>query len=397
MLNNFYVRKITPEFSSKVMEKVGFDKCYISKAILKYDFNLIKVDNLTSPQANIIKQLALSIGADAAVHRDVITCKIDKSNIMIGCTSAQLMLISEKLKKQSFKLSELSDMLLYQLSNKPTPLKIRNKIFNWSEKTFIMGILNITPDSFSDGGKYFDEKSSKTQILKMLNAKVDIIDIGGESTKPYSSPVSADEQLSRILLVINQIRELDNQIPISIDTRSSIVAKEAINCGADMINDVSGFDFDEEMCSTAASLNVPVILMHSKGTPETMQDNPEYEENITDAVYMSLLAKVQYAASKGISKQNIIIDPGIGFGKTQEHNLELIKRAEEFKSIGVALLVGVSRKSVISNVLNVSPLQRDDATLALNSYLATKGVNILRVHNVESHTLAFKVLDNIIR
>lgn len=393
----FNIKKIRPENAFSVIKDIGFDSSYVHKAVNKYNFILLKIFDLTPPQSTIVKQIALSVGADAAVHREVITCKVEKSSLLLGCTLSQLDLIADKLRYQPFKLYVLADLLLQQKNIKLKPLIINDISFNWSEKTYIMGILNITPDSFSDGGSFLNKEDYEKQIIKMIESKVDIIDIGGETTKPFSKPVPADEQLKRIIPAINIIRSMDKKIAISVDTRDSKVAQSVIDAGADIINDVSGFDFDCNMVKVVAGNKVPVVIMHSLGSPETMQLNPEYNENIVDAVYNSLYQKLEFAMDNGIPQENIILDPGIGFGKTLEHNLELIQRVEEFISLGQPLLLGVSRKSVISNITNIPASERDDATLALNSYLASKGANILRVHNFNSNINAFKVLDKVIK
>ncbi|MEI8390200.1 MAG: dihydropteroate synthase [bacterium] len=397
MEKNYYIRKITPESAEKVIQEIGFDKSYLKQALSKYKFNLYKIQDLTCPQASIIKQLALSIGADAAIHREVLTCKIDKTDILISCTDSQLKLLFEKLKKQPFGLAKLAGNLSELLNKIPHPIKIRGKTFDWTQKTYIMGILNVTPDSFSDGGKFNTPEKAFEQAKYLIQSGADIIDIGGESTKPFSGEVHQDEELNRILPVLEKIREFDENIAISIDTRHSIVAKEAIKAGADIINDVSGFDWDLNMIDVASELQVPVVIMHSKPNPETMQINPTYEKNIIDAIYESLSNKVMKAVSSGIKPENIIIDPGIGFGKTLEHNIEIIKRVKEFKSLGCALLVGVSRKSMITNILKSSSSEEtEEANISLNAYMASQGANIIRVHDTGKHFKAFKVLDRIL-
>lgn len=396
MENNFYIRKILPEHAETVIQNIGFDKSYIKNALSKYKFNLFKIHNLTCPQATVIKQLSLSIGADAAIHRDVITCKIDKTDILIGCTDSQLKFLCEKLKKQPFKLAKLSEYLIQFLNKTPQELKIREKTFEWTKKTYIMGILNITPDSFSDGGNFNSPQKAFEQAKIMIKAGADIIDIGGESTRPFAKEVSPEEELKRVIPVIQKIRESNKNIIISIDTRNSLVALEAIKTGADIINDVSGLEWDVKMVKIVSELQVPVVIMHSQSNPETMQINPTYEKNIIDEIYENLSNKIKNAISYGIKLKNIIIDPGIGFGKTLEHNIEIIKRINEFKYLGCPLLVGVSRKSVISNLLNPSIEEREEANISVNSYLVSQGVNIIRVNNVEKHYKAFKVLDRIL-
>lgn len=396
MEKDFYIRKITPESAEEVIQDIGFDKAYIKQALSKYRFNLYKIHNLSCPQATIIKQLALSIGADAALHREVITCKVDKTDILLGCTDSQMKILCEKLKKQPFKLPAISENLIEISGITPKSLKIRETVFDWAKKTYIMGILNVTPDSFSDGGNFDTPEKAFEHAKYLIKLGSDIIDIGGESTKPFSKEVFPDEELKRVIPVIKKIREFDENIPMSIDTRHAVVAEEAIKAGADIVNDVSGLDWDEKMASVISKLQVPVVIMHSKSSPETMQVNPEYEKNIIDAVYESLSGKIQKAVEAGIKQENIIIDPGIGFGKTLEHNLEIIKRINEFTSLGCPLLVGVSRKSMISNIIDVPPEEREEAGIALNAFLASRGVNIIRVHDTEKHFKAFKVLDRVL-
>jgi len=397
MTEQYYIRKITESCVKQVIEDIGFDKGYISKAVSKYNYILLKIHNLSCPQASILKQLALSVGADAAVHREVITCKIDKTDILLGCTHAQLKILGEKLKYQPFKLNNLSILLLDQITKKPIPIKIRETIFDWDKKTYIMGILNITPDSFSDGGRFIDPDNAVKQAEKLIEDGADIIDIGGESTRPFSKAVAPDEELKRVIPVIKKIRELNTSIPISIDTRHAIVAKQAVENGADIINDVSGLKWDPEMGKVAVDLNVPVILMHSISNPEEMQINPEYSKNIIDAITKELYDITKNAVESGVKPENIIIDPGIGFGKTLEHNLEIIKRISEFESLGFPILVGVSRKSVIGNILNLPPEEREEANISLGTYLASNGANIIRIHDVKKHFRAFKVLDKVIK
>jgi dihydropteroate synthase len=397
MNNEFYVRKIAPESVENVIKDIGFDKSYINYALLKYKFDLVKIHNLSCPEANILKQLALSIGADAAVNREVITCNVAKSDVLLGCTHAQLRTLADKLKYQPFKLKKLAPLLIEQISDVLSPLTINNTIFDWSKKTYIMGILNTTPDSFSDGGKYLQTHAAVNHAVKMTETGADIIDIGGESTRPFAQEIKKEEELERVIPVIKKLREIDETIVISIDTRHAEVAKEAVINGANIVNDVSGFDYDTNMANTVAELQVPVVIMHSLSTPETMQINPTYPENIVDAIFKSLYKKIQTAINAGIKKENIIIDPGIGFGKTLEHNLEIIKRINEFTSLGCPILVGISRKSFISKILELPPEEREEANISLNSYLASNGVNIIRVHDIEKHNKALKILDKIIR
>jgi dihydropteroate synthase len=396
-MKNLYIRKINEKNAEQVIEDVGFDRAYIHKAVNKYNFLLLKIHNLSCPQASILKQLALSLGADAAVHREVITCGVDTTDILLGCTKAQLCILCEKLKFQPFKLKEVADSLLNQININPKPIKIRDQVFNWGSKTYLMGILNVTPDSFSDGGNYLKLSDAIKHTQKIILDGADIIDIGGESTRPFSKEIPPDEELNRVIPIIKEIRKFNTTIPISIDTRHSIVARQAIENGADIINDVSGLKWDSQMVTTAAELNVPVIAMHSPQSPESMQVNPEYSENVVDAIAKDIYDNCKRLIESGISEDNIIIDPGIGFGKTMNHNLEIIQRVSEFKSLGSPLLMGISRKSFIKNILDNTVDNIEDANLSLASYMAINGVDIIRVHDVKRHFNALTALYEIIK
>lgn len=261
-----------------------------------------------------------------------------------------------------------------------TPLNFKKWCKN-PDKTLIMGVLNITPDSFSDGGKYFSKNSAIKHALKLINEGSDIIDVGGESTRPGASPLTIEEELTRVIPVIKEIRKLSKNILISIDTYKSEVAKEAVKYGANIINDISGLVMDDRMVHIAAELDVPVIIMHLKGTPMDMQVNPTYE-NLISEITEFLRTQIQYALKNGVKKHNIIIDPGIGFGKTIEHNFKIIANLEKFKKIGYPILIGPSRKSFIGNLLKLPLDKRLEGTAASIAIGIVNGARIVRVHDV---------------
>ena len=263
---------------------------------------------------------------------------------------------------------------------KTTPLNFKKWCKN-PDKTLIMGVLNITPDSFSDGGKYFSKNSAIKHALKLINEGSDIIDVGGESTRPGASPLTIEEELTRVIPVIEEIRKLSKNILISIDTYKSEVANEAVKYGANIINDISGLVMDDRMVHIAAELDVPVIIMHLKGTPMDMQVNPTYE-NLISEITEFLRTQIQYALKNGVKKHNIIIDPGIGFGKTIEHNFKIIANLEKFKKIGYPILIGPSRKSFIGNLLKLPPDKRLEGTAASIAIGIVNGARIVRVHDV---------------
>ena len=273
----------------------------------------------------------------------------------------------------------------------------RDYPFNWRSRTYLMGILNVTPDSFSDGGLYDDVNAAIVQATQMRNNGVDILDIGGQSTKPNAADVSLEEELYRVIPVVKAIRTDRNfdTITISIDTTKAIVAKEAIAAGADMINDVSGATFDDDMFSTVAALNVPIILMHLRGTPKTMQQLTQYDDLSSDIIAF-LQSRIKAAIASGIDSNKIIIDPGIGFAKTSEQSLQLLKDLAKFKILNCPMLVGTSRKSFIGKIIDQSdPSKRIWGTAATCCGAIANGANILRVHDVAEMYDVVRVADAI--
>ncbi len=363
-MHDFILRELKNCNINEELKNIGFDKSYIHRASDKFNYKTIKIYSLTPAQANILKQTALSVGADCATHREVITGGIENSNCILGGSITQIKKIADKLQFQPFSLKKLGELLLK--SNKEDSL------------TKIVGILNLTENSFSDGGLYNDFEKAKEHLLEMIKDGADIIDIGAESTKPYSSPISDTDQLKKLLPIIDFAKD---KIPISIDTRSSIVAEECIKSGAKIINDVSGFDYDEKMPDIIAKYNTPIIIQHSKGIPENMQENPIYND-VIEEIFLNLHKKIVFAQSKGI--ENIIIDPGIGFGKTKKHNFEILKRIEEFKSLNCPIMLGISRKSML-DMQDKDNLTKDIYTTALNAIAAEHKVDFIRVHNVKMH------------
>lgn len=247
----------------------------------------------------------------------------------------------------------------------------------------IMGILNITPDSFSDGGKYSQQDSALLHAEEMINDGADIIDIGGESTRPNADSVSGDEEMNRVLPIVEKLHKLHPQIRISVDTTKSKVAEEAIKVGASMINDISGLTFDPFIADVCAKYNMELVIMHIKGEPRTMQVNPHYDDLISE-VYTFLEEKINFAKSRGVKK--IYSDIGICFGKTVEHNIELLKNAEKFNELGVPQLLGISRKSFIGKLLGIdTPTDRDSATAFIHALMLNMNIEVIRVHNVKLH------------
>lgn len=244
----------------------------------------------------------------------------------------------------------------------------------------IMGIVNVTPDSFSDGGNYNNLNSAVDHSLKLIDEGADIIDIGGESTRPGSNSVSLDEELERTIPVVKKIRSLNKTIIISIDTTKSEVAKQALDNGVDIINDISGLTFDSQMINVAKEFDAGLVIMHIQGNPKTMQNNPSYI-NVVDEVKQFLISQSNKAIENGIDK--IIIDPGIGFGKTAEDNFKLIKNISEFSKLNYPVMIGLSRKSLIGESLDLDVNERDTATVIMETISVLNSARIIRTHNVK--------------
>ncbi|MEM8673879.1 MAG: dihydropteroate synthase [Cyanobacteria bacterium P01_G01_bin.67] len=260
-------------------------------------------------------------------------------------------------------------------------LKIRDRTFNWGTRTYLMGILNVTPDSFSDGGKFNRVETAISQARNMIANGVDLIDIGGESTRPNAEEVTLEEELKRVIPVIKKLRQ-ESSIPISIDTTKASVAQQAISAGADIVNDISGATFDHQMLAAVAQLQVPIILMHIRGTPKTMQSLTDYQDVVTE-VSNFLQTQVAKAIDSGIARDKIIIDPGIGFAKTAPQSLALLQRLSELQALKLPMLVGVSRKSFMTPILDKKhPQERIWGTGAACYGAICRGADILRVHDV---------------
>ncbi|SKB00228.1 dihydropteroate synthase [Caloramator quimbayensis] len=261
------------------------------------------------------------------------------------------------------------------------------------DSTKIMGILNITPDSFYEGSRVATVDLALHRALEMIEEGADILDIGGESTRPGSEPISEDEEIERVIPIIEAIRKFNKEILISVDTYRAKTAEYSIKAGADIINDISAMTFDKDMAKVVKEYDVPVILMHIKGTPKNMQSNPYYDDVLKE-VYEFLKERIEYAKSFGIEKEKIIIDPGIGFGKLLEHNIELIKNIDYFNKLSCPILLAHSRKSSIGAVLgNLPPKDRLEGTIAVSCFAALKGVDMIRVHDVKENKRALKMIE----
>jgi len=363
----------------------------------KGEFFILKTDPISCPAANILKQQMLSVGGECAVSREATTCNVDKAPAILSGTKKQFDRLINSLKYQDFGLArlqaELSDFFKDN-SRQIYNVKIGNSVFDTRKKTYIIGILNVTPDSFSDGGKYSDEDEALKAAMTMEQEGADIIDIGGESTRPGAESVDLRTESDRVIPVIKAIRK-HSDIPISVDTYKSVVAEEALQNGANIVNDISGLTYDPEMIPVIKKYNATVVIMHIKGTPRNMQNNPVYT-NLIDEIMQYLFSSVQRAIDAGISRNQIVVDPGFGFGKTFKDNYTLLRYLGEFQSLGQPILVGLSRKSFIGKRLNLPVDQRLEGSLASMTSAIMNGAGFVRVHDVKESVRAVKVVDSII-
>ena len=376
---------ITPEQARIELERIGVDPAGVAMMAGKMFTRCVRFNSLECRQANILKQEMLSLGGDAAVARGSVACSINGTDAILIGTDKQLHLLCGKLKAQPFGLPLLAEVLTRLLSNiagSPEKWVTPRREFSL-KRPLIMGILNLTPDSFSDGGLFNNPDCAVEHALKMEAEGADIIDIGGESTRPGAKALSADEEIGRILPVIER---LSGRLccAISVDTWKSSVASAAISAGAEIINDISGFSFDPLMADVAARSTIAAVLMHTRGKPDGMQQDTGYSDLMTEIVEQ-LQNLVSRAVESGVARDRIAVDPGIGFGKDAAGNLEILRRLGELKSLGLPIMTGTSRKSFIGAVLG-QPVasERIYGTAATVALSVANGASILRVHDVRA-------------
>ena len=378
------------------MKALGADPAGIRLMAPKAVFRLVKLAAIRPVAANIIKQTMLSCGGDAATAYGSVNLSVKTTDLLVFGTVQQCQALIKKLKAHQFGLPAIAAEIERALTNYvaiPKAIKVGPKKLIFGRRTFIMGILNVTPDSFSDGGQFSERVTALCQAEKMIADGADIIDVGGESTRPGARPVSAAEEVERVIPVLKALAKWRG-CAVSIDTRKAAVARAALEVGADMINDISGLKHDRRMAKVVAEAEVPVCLMHSRGTPRTMQRRPVYSD-LMGEVMAELTASLAIASNAGILHEKIILDPGLGFGKTAAHNLEIVASLRELKVFGRPILVGPSRKSVIGQVLGLPVEARLEGTAALVAAAVMNGANLVRVHDVKEMVRVARMTDAI--
>ena len=377
---------------------VGADDRSFSILLPKCFTLVLKLVNVRTPACNILKQLMLSIGGDAAVAKDVLTAKCDASDVLLIGTLVQLRRLVERLGSypgDEFNLKrvkqEVSEILTQHFDSGPPDLLLKTTTLQLSRRTHVMGVLNCTPDSFSDGGLYLDRERAVERVFQMVEEGADIVDIGGESTRPGADTVPLSEELRRVIPVIESV-DSKTKVVVSVDTRRSAVAKEAFEAGASLLNDVSSLSWDPKMIDVAAEYDVPVVLMHMKGTPKNMQENPTYSD-LMGEITSYLKERLAFCRARGIERT--IVDPGIGFGKRSDHNLTILRHLSELRSLGKPVLVGTSRKSFIGKVLDLPVGERLEGTLASIAVAILNGASVLRVHEVKQAVRVARMVDSL--
>jgi dihydropteroate synthase len=379
-----------------ILKELGSDPSGIKIMQRKMVHLVISVENVQARAAHIIKEVMLSKGGECSTPRQLLLAEgTERLRVIMMGTLTQFRLVMRNLDRQPFGLKALARELRVVIDSAfgPTPRVVEagGHELTLGGRTLVMGVINTTPDSFSDGGSFDTLEKARTRALEMEKAGADIIDIGGESTRPGAEPLPLKEELRRTVPLIESLAgELG--VPISIDTYKSEVAARALNAGASILNDISALRFDEALAPLAAERGVPVILMHMQGEPRGMQENPQYEDVVGD-ISRFLRERAAAAIEAGISREKLLVDPGIGFGKTVEHNLEILRRIEEFHSLSYPLVLGTSRKRFIGSVLDRPVDRRLLGTAATVAFAVARGVDVVRVHDVEEMVEVVRMAD----
>ncbi len=386
---------LTPEGIRDEMAGMGVHPRGIEIMEGKTSSLLIRLESLNLKAALILKQDMLSLGGEVALSGEAAGLDVPATPALIMGTPSHITRLIEKMGNQPFGLADLAASLRRLLENLSAPrcFRVNGENLLSGGGTLVMGILNVTPDSFSDGGEYLDSDRAVSRGIQMVDEGAVIVDVGGESTRPGAPAVDTETELARVLPVIEGLVK-GGVRTISIDTTKSEVARRALDVGAGIVNDISGMNHDPQMARVAAETGASIVLMHTRGTPETMQRDVSYS-NLMGEVFAYLDRSVEELERAGVPRERACVDPGIGFGKLPEHNVELIARVGELKSLGTAVMVGASRKSFIGHYLHEEVGGRLEGSLAAAAAAALRGADIIRCHDVAQTVKALRISDEI--
>lgn len=379
----------------KNLQAIGLSQSDIS-AYKDRLFNYsIKLENVDTGSVVLLKSCMKGLDGAVVMNNGADHSLSGQSDVIVSCSRYTLYRLVQRLRQEPFNLDKLSREIEESLPANNLKIAWGDRILDFANKTYVMGILNCTPDSFYPDSRAQTQESAEARAQKMIAAGVDIIDVGGESSRPGSESVESSEELKRVIPVIKMIRE-KSEVLISIDTRKYEVAEQAIEAGADIVNDISGLRQNTDLAKLIAERGVPVIIMHMRGIPKDMQDEPFYEDTVSD-ILKEIKSAVAFAQNCGISRKKIIVDPGIGFSKRVEDNLRIIQQLASLQSLNLPILIGISRKSFIGEIIKQPVENRLTGTITANTLAILNGTNIVRVHDVSDALEMVQIIDAVRR
>jgi dihydropteroate synthase len=355
----------------------------------------VKLEGVDTRAANLMKSCVENLGGGLAMRKEAHEYTVRETDVIVSGSRHTLQLLATRLRGEPFGLDAISSELAACISTGNKIISWGNRTLDFTRKTYVMGILNCTPDSFYPGSRSATLKEAMKTAREMIEAGVDIIDVGGESSRPGSDPVPPEEEVRRVIPVVQTLRQ-ESEVMISIDTRRRDTAERALDSGADIVNDISGLRHNDELARLVARRGVPIVLMHMRGTPKTMQKQPYYKNTISE-ILRELEPSISCALGAGIAPEMIIIDPGVGFGKRIQDNLRIIKELASLKSLNFPILIGLSRKAFIGEILDRPVENRLIGTITANTLAVINGANIIRVHDVADAVEMVKIIDSVRR
>ncbi|MCX7039038.1 MAG: dihydropteroate synthase [Spirochaetes bacterium] len=367
----------------------------IEKTADQFLYSTIKLEGVDTRAANLMKTCIETLGGALAMRKEAEEFTVRETDLIISGSRRTLLLLATRLRGEPFGLDGIAAEIDACISSGARLMSWGSRVLDFTRKTYVMGILNCTPDSFYPASRNETLREAMKSAREMIGAGVDIIDVGGESSRPGSDPIELEEEIRRVIPVVQAVRR-ESDIMVSVDTRRREIAERALDAGADIINDISGLKRNEELARLLARRKVPVVLMHMRGTPKTMQKQVSYKNTMSE-ILRELQPSIAAALSAGIAPDMIIVDPGIGFGKRAQDNLRIIRELASLKSLNFPILIGLSRKGFIGEVLDRPVEKRLIGTVTANTLAIINGANIIRVHDVGDAVEMVKIIDSVRR